>query len=252
MVAAAASAAAAAPARALAALPSPRFARLGGKLVCVAKNYAAHKVEMGGSPERLAAPALFLKPASCVIRGGDGRAVVRPRAVRELHHEVELGVVVGRRVPRGSLRAADWRAAIGGYVLALDMTARDHQAAAKAAGMPWTLGKCWDSFAPLSARVLSARAVPDPHALELSLSVDGAERQRASTAGMLHRVPELLEFASSVMSLERGDVLLTGTPEGVGPVRGGNVMRAALRDLATGALLDECEFRVEDEQPPAA
>ena len=103
MVAAAASAAAAAPARALAALPSPRFARLGGKLVCVAKNYAAHKVEMGGSPERLAAPALFLKPASCVIRVGDGRAVVRPRAVRELHHEVELGVVVGR-APRTGAR----------------------------------------------------------------------------------------------------------------------------------------------------
>ena len=226
-----------------------RFARLGGKVVAVAKNYAAHKVEMGGSAERLAEPAIFLKPHSSVIRAGDGRAIVRPRAVRELHHEVELGVVVGRAVPRGSLRAADWRAAVGGYVLALDMTARDHQARAKAAGMPWTLGKCWDCFTPLSARVLAPRAVADPHALELSLSVDGAApRQRASTGGMLHRVPELLEFITSVMSLERGDVVLTGTPEGVGPVVGGNVIRCALRDeTAGGALLDEMEFRVEDE-----
>jgi acylpyruvate hydrolase len=246
---------AASAASAAATAASPRFARLGGKLVCVAKNYAAHALEMGGSAARPAAPSIFLKPHSSVIRGGDGRAVVRPRAVRELHHEVELGVVVGRAVPRGSLRAADWRGAVGGYVLALDMTARDHQAAAKAAGAPWTLGKCWDSFAPLSARVLAPSAVRDPHALELSLSVDGAERQRASTAGMLFRVPELLAHAASVMSLERGDVLLTGTPEGVGPVRGGNVMRAALRDLSgggAGVLLDEMEFRVEDEAEEAA
>ena len=210
------------------------------KVVAVAKNYAAHAVEMGGSGARAAAPLFFLKPASSVIRPGG--SVVKPRAVSELHHEVELGVVIGTRCRRAAAR--DWRRFVSGYVVALDMTARDLQAAAKAAGQPWTAGKCWDTFSALS-EVLPPSAVGDPHALELWLAVDGVQRQRGSTSGMLHRIPELLEAISAVMTLEPGDVILTGTPEGVGPVEPGSIITAGITGLVEVAFPVGAEEEVE-------
>lgn len=205
---------------------------LPSKLVCVAKNYAAHAREMGASVEKRARPVFFVKPASAVLR--EGGSIVRPSRCSELHHEVELGVVISRRATRTAAR--DWRSYVDGYVLALDMTARDLQSAAKLAGEPWTLGKCWDTFAPLS-RQLPAAAVPDPHACSLWLCVDGVERQRGSTGDMLARIPELLEEASAVMTLEAGDVILTGTPEGVGPVAPGQVITAGLTGPRGEALI---------------
>jgi acylpyruvate hydrolase len=209
----------------------------GTKIVAVAKNYAKHKVEMGGTPAKLPSPAIFLKPNSSVVRispspspsqSSSSSSVVIPRAVTDLHHEVELGVVIGARCKRA--RASDWRSYVSGYCVGLDMTARDHQSVAKRDGMPWTLGKCWDTFTPLSAAV-PASSVPDPHALELYLRVGDVERQRGSTGDMLARIPELIEFISSVMTLEEGDVILTGTPEGVGPVVPGNVITAGITGL---------------------
>lgn len=158
-----------------------------------------------------------------------GASIVRPRGIGALHHEVELGVVIGKRCKSLPV-SGDWRAVVSGYCLALDMTARDEQAAAKADGMPWTRGKCWDTFCPLSA-IIPASAVPDAHALELYLSVDGRERQRASTAGMLHNIPEILAAVSEVMTLEPGDLILTGTPEGIGPVEPGQTIVAGITGL---------------------
>jgi 2-keto-4-pentenoate hydratase/2-oxohepta-3-ene-1,7-dioic acid hydratase in catechol pathway len=209
----------------------------GTKIVAVAKNYAKHKVEMGGTPARLERPAVFLKPNSSVI--APGQSIIKPRLVKELHHEVELGVVIGARAKR--VAAADWRRYVSGYVLGLDMTARDLQAEAKRDGMPWTLGKCWDTFAALSSTI-DAAAVPDPHALELYLYVDGQPRQRGSTGEMLHKIPELLEFISSVMTLEPGDVILTGTPDGIGAVEPGQVIKAGITGLV------EVSFPVEAER----
>ena len=217
----------------------------GTKIVAIGKNYAAHAVEMGGSPAKRAAPLFFLKPSSSVVQAAGGRraTVVAPRGIGELHHEVELGVVIGARARRVSASAA--RAHVRGYVLALDMTARDLQAAAKASGSPWTRAKCYDTFTPLSAEIAAAR-VPDPAALRLWLEVDGAPRQRGATADMLHGVDELIAHVSAVMTLEPGDVLLTGTPAGVGPVRAGQRMRAGI-DAADGSVLIEEEFDVRDE-----
>lgn len=219
----------------------------GTKLVCVAKNYAAHKVEMGGTPERLSQPAIFIKPSSSVI--APGFPIIKPKAVLDLHHEVELGIVIGGKgkIPCKNIKAEDWEQFVGGYVLALDMTARDHQAKAKKESMPWTLGKCWDTFAPLSSIIPKSR-IRNPQDLELFLSVDGIERQKSNTSMMLHKIPDLLAFASSVMTLEKGDVLLTGTPEGVGPVINGNIIKASLRKPGEkGKLLMEFEFKVIDE-----
>ncbi len=206
----------------------------GTKVIAVAKNYAAHRSEMralesaagvspAAAPER---PFFFIKPRSSVLNPGG--SIVRPSRCADLHHEVELGVVIKRACTRS--RADDWRSYVSGYVLALDMTARDLQAEAKRAGHPWTLGKCWDTFTPMSA-VVSADAVPDPHALELWLKVDGVEKQRGSTGDMLARVPRLIEEISAVMTLEEGDVILTGTPQGVGPVLPGQVITGGITGM---------------------
>jgi acylpyruvate hydrolase len=203
----------------------------GSKIVAVAKNYAKHKVEMGGTAARLEQPAVFLKPNSSVIHPGS--PIVKPAVVRELHYEVELGVVISQRATR--VVAADWRRYVGGYLLGLDMTARDLQAKAKKEGMPWTQAKCYDTFTPLSS-IFHAGGVADPHALELYLRVDGAERQRGSTGDMLHKIPELLEFISGVMTLEPGDLILTGTPDGVGPVEVGQTITAGITGLVEMAF----------------
>jgi len=107
------------------------------------------------------------------------------------------------------------------------MTARDLQAQAKKEGLPWTLGKCWDTFSPLSATIPQA-SIPDPHSVELWLKVDGVERQRGSTGDMLAKIPELIAEISAVMTLEKGDVILTGTPEGVGPVDVGQTITCGI------------------------
>jgi len=195
-------------------------------IVAVAKNYAKHKVEMGGTPAKLERPVFFLKPASSVVR--EPSPIVRPSRVTDLHHEVELGVVVSRTCSRAA--PAEWRSYVRGYVLALDMTARDLQAAAKRDGMPWTAAKGFDTFTPMSAEIAADR-VRDPHALELWLAVDGAERQRGSTGDMLARIPELLAEVSAVMTLEAGDVILTGTPEGVAAVAPGSTITCGLTGL---------------------
>ena len=141
-----------------------RYRYSGTKIVAIGKNYAAHAVEMGGSAARRASPLFFLKPSSSVVQAGGGAGgarratVVLPRGIGEVHHEVELGVVIGARARH--VRAADALAHVRGYCLALDMTARDLQAAAKAAGAPWTHGKCYDTFTPLASAPLSLRSRP--------------------------------------------------------------------------------------------
>jgi len=210
-----------------AALARARYS--GTKLVAIGKNYAKHKVEMGGTAERLEQPLFFLKPNSSVIP--DGAPIVRPKAVTDLHHEVELGVVIGKRAK--SVPAAEAMSYVSGYLLALDMTARDLQAKAKAAGSPWTQSKCYDTFTPLSD-IVPASAVADPHALDLTLAIDGVVKQNGNTRDMLHKIPDLIAFTSTVMTLEPGDVILTGTPEGVGPVLPGQTITATLGgDLIT-------------------
>lgn len=198
------------------------------KIVAIGKNYMKHVAEMGGKAAKAPeAPIFFLKPASSVISSGE--AIVIPSGVGEVHHEVELGLVIGKRARKLAVDAP-WREYVSGYVLALDMTARDLQAKAKLAGLPWTASKCYDTFTPLSPLIAAAR-IADPYALELYLTVDGQARQRGSTADMIHRIPAMLHAVTAVMTLEEGDVILTGTPDGVGPVRPGQTVKAGITGI---------------------
>jgi 5-carboxymethyl-2-hydroxymuconate isomerase len=192
-----------------------------GKIVCLARNYAEHARELGN--ETPAAPVLFMKPASSVI--GDGEAVVIPPYSQECHYEVELAVLIGtqaRRVTAGS--ALEY---VAGYGVAIDMTLRDVQNQLKAKGLPWEIAKGFDTACPLSDFV-TADSVADPHALNLKLAVNGEARQNGTSADMINRIPQIIAHISAIFTLDPGDVILTGTPAGVGQVRAGDVMSAEI------------------------
>lgn len=168
--------------------------------------------------------------------------------------------MIGKRA-KGA-KSEDWANYVSGYCLALDMTARDAQAAAKEKGRPWSLSKGLDTYCPLGA-LLPARAdgsvatgegttdSVDPHALRVRLAVDGTVKQDGSTSLMLHRIPSLIEHVSKYVTLEPGDIILTGTPEGVGPVEAGQTITAALlvdggedSEGSTEQVLDEFSIPV--------
>lgn len=176
------------------------------KVLCVGQNYTRHSREMGsGAPQ---APVWFWKPDTAIVR--DGEPVRVPPGVGSVHHEVEMAVRIGEEGPEA-------------MTVAVDVTARDLQAAAKAAGRPWAQAKGYDTFLPLG------QWVPyDPSPQPLRLSVDGVVRQQGSTADMTWDVPALLAHAAKWTTLRVGDVLLTGTPEGVGPIEPGQEMVAEL------------------------
>ncbi len=195
-----------------------------GKLVCLGRNYSEHIRELGNEvPER---PVIFIKPATSIV--GDGEAVVIPPYSRDCHHEVELAVLIGRKgkdVPEE--RAMDL---VAGYGVAIDMTLRDVQGDLKKKGLPWEIAKGFDTSCPLSSFVPADR-VADPHALRLRLAVNGTPRQDASTASMMRRIPAIIHEISQIFTLEEGDILLTGTPEGVGPVVVGDKMKAEIEGI---------------------
>ena len=185
------------------------------KIVCVGRNYVDHAREMGNEVPR--APLLFLKPPSAVI--GDGDPIVLPPASRQVEHEAEIGVVVGRRLRRAS--AAEAERGIRGFVCLNDVTARDLQ---KSDGQ-WSRAKGFDSFCPVGPRVAAGL---DWRGLEVVGRVNGVERQRGSAGQMVFPIPELLAYISNVMTLEPGDIVATGTPAGVGPLRPGDVVEVEI------------------------
>ena len=188
-----------------------------GKVVCLARNYVDHIKELGNAvPD---APVLFIKPATSII--GNGEQVMIPASSRDCHHEVELAVLIGRTVK--DLAPTEAMACIAGYGVGIDLTLRDVQAALKAKGLPWEAAKGFDTACPLSDFVPAAQ-VADPHALPIRFTIDGAVKQDATTALMMRRLPEIISYASRLFTLEAGDVILTGTPAGVGQVKSGETL----------------------------
>jgi 2-keto-4-pentenoate hydratase/2-oxohepta-3-ene-1,7-dioic acid hydratase in catechol pathway len=196
-----------------------------GKILCIGRNYADHIKELGNeTPER---PVIFMKPASSVI--GEGEQIVIPSYSSECHHEAELAILIGtggKDIPVGQAMQH-----VAGYGVAIDLTLRDVQAELKKKGLPWEIAKGFDTACPLSAFV-SAASVAAPQDLRITLSVNGEPRQDGSTALMIHRIPELLSYLSSIFMLMPGDIILTGTPAGVGPIKSGDQLVAEISGVA--------------------
>ena len=194
------------------------------KVVALALNYAEHARELEmGEPEE---PALFFKSPNTWT--GHRQPVVRPAGARFMHYEVELAVAIGRRCRRA--RAAAAMDCVGGYTIANDLVVRDY---VTNLFRPPLRGKCWDTFCPVGPYLVEDE-IDDPDALGLRAFVNGELRQEGSTSGMIRKIPEIVEYVSSFMTLEAGDLLLTGTPRGVSHVYAGDLMRLEIDGL--GAL----------------
>lgn len=194
---------------------------LPSKVVAIGKNYADHVQEMGGD-EPPAEPVIFLKPSSAII--GPGESIAYPKQSERVDHEAELAVVIGRLcrdVPRQ--RATE---VIFGYTCGNDVTARDLQ---KSDGQ-WTRGKSFDTFCPLGPWIETDLDTAD---LTVSASVNAQPRQSARTSQLMHDVPALISYISSVMTLIPGDVVLTGTPAGVGPMQIGDEVSVSVEGIGT-------------------
>ncbi len=194
---------------------------LPSKVVAVGRNYADHAREMGGEPP--AEPVLFLKPSTAVV--GHGDQIAYPvKLTQRVDYEGELAVIIGRlcrEVP-----AAQAAEVIFGYTCANDVTARDLQAR----DGQWTRAKGFDTFCPLGPWI---ETDADPADLELTTVVNGEVRQRARTSQLLYDVPALVEYVSTVMTLLPGDVLLTGTPAGVGPLEDGDEVSVTIENIGS-------------------
>ncbi|RYO79944.1 hypothetical protein DL766_009075 [Monosporascus sp. MC13-8B] len=213
-----------------------------GKVVCIGRNYADHITELNSA--RPKQPFFFLKPSSSILPPGAG-PVIRPKGV-DLHYEVELALLIGKQLR--DFQASDEKGAldaIESYALSIDMTARNVQNEAKKKGLPWDIAKGFDTFLPIS-NIIPKSAIPDPHSIELYLTVNNEVKQQDSTELMLFRLPRILSDISKVMTLEQGDIVLTGTPKGVGPVGPGDVMRAGIK--VDGKELEEAKMEVKVEE----
>lgn len=193
---------------------------LASKVVCMGKNYAAHAAEMGGlAPED---PVIFLKPNTAII--GPNTPIQLPADAQPVHHEGELAAVIGR--PCKDVPASRAAENILGYTIANDVSARDQQ---RKDGQ-WMRAKGHDTFCPVGPWIVTDL---DPSDLDLRTEVNGQTRQHSNTALMIHDIGAIIEWVSAVMTLLPGDLILTGTPEGVGPIEDGDIVSVTISGIGT-------------------
>ncbi len=201
-----------------------------GKIVCVGRNYVEHAKELGNEvPEK---PVIFLKPTSAVIFSGD--KIVHPSFSNDMHHETELVLLIGKTVKDADAKEAE--EAIIAYGVGLDMTLRDIQNELKKKGHPWTIAKGFDTSAVLSD-FISKNDYKLTLDEEIILRVNNAERQHEKLNKMIFTPVQIVEYISSLMTLEEGDLIFTGTPAGVNKVQRGDKLHGEI----TGIALLECE-----------
>ncbi|HWO88867.1 MAG TPA: fumarylacetoacetate hydrolase family protein [Gemmatimonadales bacterium] len=188
------------------------------RVFCVGRNYADHAVEMGHDPGR-EPPFFFMKPALAVVPGGG--SLPFPRATANLHHEIELVVALGSG--GADIPVASALDHVFGYTVGLDMTRRDLQDQAKELRRPWDMAKAFDRSAPMGS-LRPASVIGHPAAGEVWLRVNGVLRQSGDLAQQIWKVPETIAILSTLVELRPGDLIMTGTPAGVGPVRPGDVL----------------------------
>lgn len=196
-----------------------------GKIVCVGRNYVEHAHELGNEvPER---PVIFLKPTSAVIYSGD--KIKYPSYSNEMHHEVELVLLIDKNINDANLDEAE--NAIAAYGVGLDLTLRDLQSKLKQKGHPWTIAKCFDTSAVLSEFVMQEDFKLTLEE-EIFLSVNNEERQRDKLNKMIFKPAEIVQYISSLMTLEKGDLIYTGTPKGVSSLNKGDEIKAGIEGIS--------------------
>jgi len=192
-----------------------------GKIICLVRSYLSHAAEMSTPVTKH--PLFFLKPTSSIIF--HNQSILIPNLSHDIQHEVELGIVMGKQCRHIDKKdALDY---IFGYLVAIDITARDIQQEAKQHGWPWSIAKGFDTFCPISSIVLK-KNILNPHDLNLSLKVNGKLRQFGSTSQLIFPVQSIISYISKIMTLKKGDLILTGTPEGVQSLKEGDCLEAEL------------------------
>lgn len=207
------------------------------KIICLGQNYAEHAKEMKFDVP--ISPVIFLKPSSAIIHQGE--QIVLPSISSNVQHEVEMTVLIGEGGKDIHINSALGHAA--GYGIGLDMTMRDIQLEAKEKGLPWSLAKGFDTAAPLS-EFIAAAEVGNPHTLNVNLLINGKIRQNSSTSKFVFSVDKVIAYISQFITLERGDVIFTGTPEGVSRVEHGDKLEASLQ-RANGEVLASLSVSVQ-------
>jgi fumarylpyruvate hydrolase len=197
------------------------------RVFCVGRNYAEHTREMGGDPDR-EEPFFFMKPADALlINGAD---MPYPSKTKDLHHEMELVVAIG--TGGHDITETDALSHVYGYAAGLDMTRRDLQAAAKKAGRPWDMAKGFDLSGPVG-EIAPASHVGHPSAGKIELIVNGVPRQSSDLAKMIWSVPETIAYLSGLVALAPGDLIFTGTPEGVAAAVAGDVLEGEIAGVGS-------------------
>ena len=200
------------------------------RIYCVGRNYEEHAKEMGFTGRE--PPFFFLKPADAivVVDAGQTGSIPYPSLTKNLHHEIELVAAIG--TGGKNIKAADALKHVYGYAVGLDMTRRDLQGEMKKQGRPWCIGKAYDHSAPIGPITPVAQA-GDVHNAELFIQVNGQDRQRSTVTKLIWNVAETIEHLSSAWELQPGDLIYTGTPEGVGAVVSGDTMVGGVAGLGT-------------------
>ena len=199
------------------------------RIYCVGRNYAAHAREMGFDPDR-EPPFFFCKPDNAIVVVPTGQTVdvAYPSLTTEYHHEIELVAAIGKAGRDISVERANEH--VFGYAVGLDMTRRDLQLKLRDKGRPWELGKAFDQSAPIGL-IHAASNIGHPTKGAVWVQVDGADRQRSDIAKLIWSVPEIVANLSTYFELRPGDLIYTGTPEGVGGIERGQTMRGGIDGL---------------------
>ena len=200
-----------------------------GKILCIGRNYVGHIKELGN--ETPSAPVVFMKPSTSVIRNGEN--IVIPPYSKECHYEAELAVLIGEDCK--NIPECDALKHVAGYGVAIDMTLRDVQDELKKKGLPWEIAKGFDSSCPLSD-FAPASSVADPQDLQIIFKLNSQERQNGSTGLMINSVARIISHLSTIFTLEEGDIILTGTPAGVGRIVSGDSLEAEVVGVAKLAV----------------
>ena len=196
-----------------------------GRIYCVGRNYADHAREMGHDPDR-EPPFFFMKPANAIVQNHS--TIAYPVGTKDVHHEIELVVAVGKggkNIPVEQALNHVW-----GYGVGLDMTRRDVQGEAKKLGRPWEMGKSFDESAPVSA-LRPASEIGHPAKGTITLKVNGQLKQQGDLAMQIWSVPEQIAYLSNLITLEPGDLIFSGTPAGVGPIKAGDKLEGHVEGI---------------------